>query len=349
MTAVTRLTPLAAPGPIAWLAARVRRCAVVALVGVGAGWWAPQALAADDALAKRMAAFYKARDEDQQAVARAVLDELVAKAYPPAVARLGNALRRGEAWYGAGTDHARAYTLLEQAWAGGSSAAANGLAFMHQNGDGRPKDMAQAIAWFRKAADAGHDVALATLGVMAYRGKDMPQDCREAERLYKLAISGGNSVSKYNLGILYDRGCPDFPAQADSALHWMKESAKDGDTDAKAYVAKREEPPKFVVRPLPGPSAAQTQLFSNALRAAAQMGFKADQIDNTNCEASLRHNYQGKEVKLNLRVPNGGRLNGNVLIADDNVRTGFIRLYRQELAKVLNVATVDIDGNISGE
>jgi hypothetical protein len=39
---------------------------------------------------------------------------------------------------------------------------------------------------------------------------------------------------------------------------------------------------------------------------------------------------------------------GNILIADGNVREGYIRLCRQELGKALNGAQIEVDGNISG-
>lgn len=38
---------------------------------------------------------------------------------------------------------------------------------------------------------------------------------------------------------------------------------------------------------------------------------------------------------------------GNILIADGNVREGYIRVCRQELGKELNGAQIEVDGNIS--
>lgn len=304
-------------------------------------------LAADDPLAGRWQAFLEARRADRPAEARTVLDDLVAQGYPVALSRLGHVLRHGEAWYGASADPARAFGLFERAWAAGASSGAYGMAYMFYKGEGRPRDDAQALAWFRKAGALGNEGALAMLGLFAQEGYGMAKDCAEAERLYTEAVAKGNEVSKYNLGLLYDKGCQGIAAQPDKALHWMRESAKGGDEDAKAYVAKREQaPPAFKVRPL-GPSPEQLQLFNGALRAAAQMGFKADEIDNDTCTAQLRHSYQGRAVGLRLEVPVAGRVRGNVMVADDAIRTGFIRLYRQELAKQVGTA-IDLDGNISG-
>lgn len=309
---------------------------------------AAPARAADDPLAARWQAYVDARNGDRPAEARAIVDELAARGYPYALAHQAQALRSGAAWYGGVKDYPRAFALFERAWAAGNPSGAHGMGYMHLEGEGRPQDPAQALAWFRKGADGGLDASYAMLGLLARNGRGMAQDCAAAERHYLKAIELGGDVAKYNLALLYDQGCPGFAAQPDKALQWMRDYAKGGDETAKAFVAKREAaaPPAFQVRPLPGPSPERLQLFNGALRAAAQMGFKADEIDNENCSAQLRHNYQGRAVVLHLAVPVASRVRGSVVVADDAVRAGFIQLYRKELAKQVGTS-IDLDGNIS--
>lgn len=321
----------------------ILRLSLVLLVGA-----AFAARAADDPLAARWQAYVDARNGDRPAEARAIVDELAARGYPYALAHQAQALRSGAAWYGGVKDYPRAFALFERAWAAGNPSGAHGMGYMVLEGEGRPQDPAQALAWFRKGADGGLDASYAMLGLLAKKGLGMAQDCAAAERHYLKAIELGGDLAKYNLALLYDEGCPGFAAQPDKALTWMRDYAKGGDETAKAFVAKREAvpPPAFKVRPI-GPSPEQRKLFNGALMAAAQMGFKADEIDNDSCSAQLRHSYQGRAVGLRLEVPVAGRVRGNMLVADDAVRTGFIQLYRQELARQVGTA-IDLDGNIAG-
>lgn len=313
------------------------------------------AFSAPDPLDARWTAFVLARNEGRPSEARAILDELVAKGYPRALTRLGNALRAGEAWYGMGVDLARALSLYEKAWAAGDAGAAQGIGLMYYLGEGRPKDDAQALEWFRKGAEGGTASSQTMLGLMAQNGRGGPQDCLAAENHYIKAVELGSDTAKYNLGNLYDKGCPGFAAQPARAMHWMRESAKAGDDDAKAYVARREQAASVPAPAQPralgqmgGGGEAMDRLFRGALLAAAEMGFKAGQIDNEGRVASLYRSYQGHEVQLVLRVPpRGNTVNGQMMVRDDDVRTGFIRLYRQELAKQVGTS-IELDGNISG-
>ena len=50
------------------------------------------------------------------------------------------------------------------------------LGFMYENGDGVPKDSAQAAQWYRKAAEQGLSGAQNSLGVMYAIGKGVPKE-----------------------------------------------------------------------------------------------------------------------------------------------------------------------------
>jgi Sel1 repeat len=52
---------------------------------------------------------------------------------------------------------------------------------MYDNGQGVPRNDAQAIKWYRKAAEQGDAVAQFNLGVMYAKGEGVPHNYGEAE------------------------------------------------------------------------------------------------------------------------------------------------------------------------
>ena len=75
---------------------------------------------------------------------------------------------------------------------------------MYAEGDGVPKDNAQALIWLRKAADTGRDVALFNLGLTYATG--VPPDFAQAAVWYRKAADKGNVAAQINLGSLYASG-----------------------------------------------------------------------------------------------------------------------------------------------
>jgi TPR repeat protein len=62
---------------------------------------------------------------------------------------------------------------------------------MYQNGQGIPKDDAEAIKWYRKAADQGYAEAQTYLGTMYQDGQGVPKDDVEAVKWYRKAADQG--------------------------------------------------------------------------------------------------------------------------------------------------------------
>lgn len=246
-------------------------------------------------------------------------------------------------------DATTARSILEARVATGDSSALFQQAVAFESGSIYPEDQARAYALFQRAAAAGHLKAMTMVGWMIEYGKHgQPKDPVEALRWYLKAAEGGERAAMNNAGVLYQFGQPGIAVDIEKARYWYEKSVQAGFEPAKKNLASLPaKAPVFVPRPL-GPKPEQIALFNTALRAAAQMGFKADSIDNDTLEAQLRHNYQGTEVKFSLSVPVVGRLRGSIRVFDDNIREGFIRLYRQELVKALNGAQIEVDGNISG-
>lgn len=287
--------------------------------------------------------YRQAQQRQDVAGARRVLDDWLATGDPVAVAEQAEALRKG--WPDA-KDPDRAFALFQQAAQAGNAWAQRMVGWMLQEGEGRPKDAAAALAAFRRAAEAGDGWSVTQVGWYHEKGWGTPVDFAEAVRWYTRAAEASQPIAMNNLGVLYGLGLPGVPVDADKARFWTEKAAQAGNEPARQRLA-AAAPPAFKVRPLPGPGPERLQLFNGALRAAAQMGFKADEIDNDSCTAQLRHSYQGRAVGFRLEVPVAGRVRGNIAVADDNIRAGFIQLYQKELARQVGTA-VDLDGNISG-
>ena len=84
----------------------------------------------------------------------------------------------------------------------GSAQAQFSLGFMYRDGDGVPKDEAEAVKWFRKAADQGLANAQLNLGFMYYSGNNVVKDENEAYKWFLLAGAQGNEQAKKNISII---------------------------------------------------------------------------------------------------------------------------------------------------
>jgi len=281
------------------------------------------------------------------AATRAMLEAKVATGDSVAVTALADAYRTGVLYP---KDLNRAFALYQQAAATGHVGSMRMIGAMLRDGEGRAQDEEAGLKWFQRAADGGDAYSAAIIGYTLEIGRNgIAANPLEALKWYLKSAEGGYGYAMSNVGIFYQHRRPGVPVDVEKARHWYEKAVQAGYEPARQRLASLPSAqPAFVPRPLPGPQPEQIALFNTALRAAAQMGFKADSIDNDTCKAELRHNYQGTEVKFSLSVPVVGRLRGSIRVFDDNIREGFIRLYRQELVKALNGAQIEVDGNISG-
>ncbi len=69
----------------------------------------------------------------------------------------------------------------------------------YHNGEGVPRDDAQAMQWFLRAAEQGHVVAQATLGAYYWAGRGVPQDLSKAYFWSAIALAQGDENSKSRL------------------------------------------------------------------------------------------------------------------------------------------------------
>jgi TPR repeat protein len=294
-----------------------------------------------------LTAYQQTLKRNDKPAALAMLEARVQTGDPVALAEQGVALESGSLYP---VDLGRAFAVFKRAAEAGNVYSMTWVAWMLKTGAGQSKDEAGALMWYQRAADAGARNAMVEVGFAYETGvAGYKVDYVEAMKWYLKGAEKGEPYSMSNAGNFYQHGRPGIPIDIEKARFWFEKAVAAGHERAKGQLASLPaKAPVFVPRPLPGPKPEQIALFNTALRAAAQMGFKADSIDNDTLEAQLRHNYQGNEVKFSLSVPVVGRLRGSIRVFDDNIREGFIRLYRQELIKALNGAQIEVDGNISG-
>ena len=78
------------------------------------------------------------------------------------------------------------------------------LGAMYYNGEGVPKDYAEAMTWFRKAADQGNSDGQNNVGAMYDNGEGVPKDYVEAIKWYRKSASQGNANAQFRLGVLLE-------------------------------------------------------------------------------------------------------------------------------------------------
>jgi TPR repeat protein len=80
------------------------------------------------------------------------------------------------------------------------------LGMIYLEGDGRPKDYAQAMYWFQKAAAQGHPAAEGNIGAMYCYGLGVPRDYSQGFSWFQKAAVNGSSTAQFNIGVMYENG-----------------------------------------------------------------------------------------------------------------------------------------------
>ena len=88
----------------------------------------------------------------------------------------------------------------------GHAVAQYSLGLLYANGQGVPKDDAQARQWYEKSAAQGRADAQVNLGILYDYGRGVPQDFKKAVYWYRLSANQGNDLAHRQLGLLYERG-----------------------------------------------------------------------------------------------------------------------------------------------
>jgi len=135
--------------------------------------------------------------------AHRLIKPLAEKGLPEAQFNLGLLYDNGQ---GVPRNYAEALTWYRKAAEQGNGKGQYSLGMMYYNGQGVPKDYSEAMKWYRKAAEQGFAEAQYNLGNLCYRGQGVPQDYAEAVTWYSKAAEQGNAKGQYSLGMMYYRG-----------------------------------------------------------------------------------------------------------------------------------------------
>ena len=124
-----------------------------------------------------------------------------------------------------------AFEKAKEAAEKGDASAQLRLGEMYDNGDGIPKDGAEAFNWYKKAAAQGNSTAQFDLGLSYHDGDGVAKNYAEAIRWYRKSAEQGEAAAQYNLGLMFDKGegVSSDPAEA---IGWYHKAALQGDTSA---------------------------------------------------------------------------------------------------------------------
>ena len=140
-------------------------------------------------------------------------------------------------WEGDGfpKDHAQAAKCFRKAAEQGNAAAQAALGYIYDQGDGVPKDYAEAAKWCRKAAEQGNAVAQLRLGCMYFAGDGVPKDSAEAAKWLRKAAEQGHPGAQDLLGGMYTRG-DGVPKDDAVAAEWFRKAAQQGSAEGQYHL-----------------------------------------------------------------------------------------------------------------
>ncbi len=113
----------------------------------------------------------------------------------------------------------------------GDSEAASDLADVYENGDGVPRDPAQAYAWYRKAGELGSIRGLEMAGWHEVHGTGTPYDPAKALESYRKATAAGSGYAAQQLGWMYEEGTGVPPDDAQAVI-WYQRAIQQGEKNA---------------------------------------------------------------------------------------------------------------------
>ncbi len=115
------------------------------------------------------------------------------------------AFERGLAAYGEG-DYAAAFEQWLPLAERGHVLAQYDVALMFDNGQGVPRNDAEALRWYGEAADSGHAGAQNNLGLMYAAGQGVARDDATAVAWWRKAAQQGYANAQRNLAVMYANG-----------------------------------------------------------------------------------------------------------------------------------------------
>jgi TPR repeat protein len=146
-----------------------------------------------------------------------------------AQAELGRLYAEGN---GVPKDYAQASMWYRKAADQGNAHGQTGLGwfYAYAEGKGVPQDYAQAAIWFRKAADQGDSVGQSGLGWLYSQGKGVPQDFAQSVLWFRKAADQDEASAQYGLAVLYMNGTG-VPQDYAQAVIWSRKAADRGNAE----------------------------------------------------------------------------------------------------------------------
>ena len=119
----------------------------------------------------------------------------------------------------------KAFDLLLKEAEQGNDESVRQIGLMHNNGEGRERNLDKAVEWYTKAVEMGSSAAANNLGVLY---KNSIKNYDKAEEWYTKAVEMGNSDAVFNLGYLYQNSIKNY----DKAVEWYTKAAEMGSSAA---------------------------------------------------------------------------------------------------------------------
>ena len=141
------------------------------------------------------------------------------------------------------------YESAREAWldlaARDNTSAMLNLANLYAQGQGVPRDPAEAAAWLVKAADLGDSRAQFELGMAHEKGSGVERDPRKAAEWFRKAAEQDDKEAQFNLAVMlatdYGAGLSESsPDQRAEAIDWLTKAAAGGHPDAPSFLATLE-------------------------------------------------------------------------------------------------------------
>lgn len=124
-------------------------------------------------------------------------------------------------------DEARALAIYREQADAGDPRAQNALGQMLLNGQGGPKNAAEAVRWFTRAAEQNFAAAQSNLGYAYAHGEGVASDKRRALEYFMKAAEQGAVGAQHNVAWMYQHG-EGTPANMPKAFEWYRRASEAG-------------------------------------------------------------------------------------------------------------------------
>lgn len=183
-------------------------------------------------------------------------------------------------------NHLRSVIWLTQAAKQGDRRAMYALGKLYLEED----DLPTAMRWFQQSAELGDTLAQYRLGKLLLESGDADRGT-EAVRWLTDAAECGNQYAQYALGKLYLLG-KQVPPDHDAAVHWLKQSAAQGNESARATLERMEH--------LRGPSvlSAATRLLHHMSRIIQEQSTSGPIASIRFTDSKLRQRIRDKKIAM---------------------------------------------------